>query len=204
MIGSPLFDAVQFQAIAAVGMSAQKRDRNRGDRRRATLGRYLPDIVYGANDGAITTFAVISGVTGAELSARVVLILGLANLFADGFSMGASNYLALRSRGKGEHLLERTSAAMHGLATFASFVLVGVIPLLAYLLPGTQGQRFTVTVVITLCSLFGIGAARSFFTRRSWWRGGAEMLLVGAAAAVVAYAVGAFLAVLTSGPATLH
>ena len=185
-------------------MLSQKGGPNRGDGRRATLHRYLPDIVYGANNGAITTLAVISGVTGAELSARVVLILGLANLFADGFSMGASNYLALRSRGEGQHLLERTIAAMHGLATFASFVSVGIIPLLAYLLLGTQGQRFTLTVLITFCSLFGIGAARSFFTRRSWWRGGMEMLFVGAAAAAVAYAVGAFLALLTSGQATLY
>ena len=57
-------------------------------------GHYLPDLVYGANDGIITTFAVVSGVVGASLSERVIVILGLANLIADGFSMGASNYLA--------------------------------------------------------------------------------------------------------------
>ena len=55
-------------------------------------GHYLPDLVYGANDGIITTFAVVSGVVGASLSERVIVILGLANLVADGFSMGASNY----------------------------------------------------------------------------------------------------------------
>ena len=58
---------------------------------------YLGDLVYGANDGIITTFAVVAGVAGASLSARVVLILGFANLLADGFSMGASNFLAIRS-----------------------------------------------------------------------------------------------------------
>lgn len=46
---------------------------------------YLPDLVYGANDGIITTFAVVSGVIGADLSERVILILGFANLVADGF-----------------------------------------------------------------------------------------------------------------------
>ncbi|MFV0297364.1 MAG: VIT1/CCC1 transporter family protein [Hyphomicrobiaceae bacterium] len=53
---------------------------------------YLRDFVYGAIDGAVTTFAVVAGVEGASLEARVVLILGLANLFADGLSMAASNY----------------------------------------------------------------------------------------------------------------
>lgn len=60
-------------------------------------GTYLPDFVYGANDGIVTTFAVVAGATGAVLSPGVVIILGLANLVADGFSMGASNFLALRS-----------------------------------------------------------------------------------------------------------
>ena len=53
---------------------------------------YLRDWVYGGIDGAVTTFAVIAGVAGASLSARIVVVLGLANLVADGFSMAASNY----------------------------------------------------------------------------------------------------------------
>lgn len=61
-------------------------------------GLYLGDLVFGANDGIITTFAVVSGATGAVLSSGVIIILGLANLFADGISMGVSNYLSLRSK----------------------------------------------------------------------------------------------------------
>lgn len=53
---------------------------------------YLRDWIYGGIDGAVTTFAIVAGVVGAELSSVVVLILGFANLFADGFSMAASNY----------------------------------------------------------------------------------------------------------------
>jgi vacuolar iron transporter family protein len=58
---------------------------------------YLRDFVYGAIDGTITTFAVVSGVAGAGLSHRVVIILGLANLLADGFSMAVGNYLSTRA-----------------------------------------------------------------------------------------------------------
>lgn len=53
---------------------------------------YLRDWIYGGIDGAVTTFAVVAGVVGAELSAGIVLILGIANVLADGFSMAASNY----------------------------------------------------------------------------------------------------------------
>ena len=58
---------------------------------------YLRDWIYGGIDGTVTTFAVVSGVAGAGLSPAVVLILGFANLLADGFSMAASNFAATRS-----------------------------------------------------------------------------------------------------------
>jgi len=58
---------------------------------------YLKDFIYGSIDGTVTTFAVIAGVAGANLSNSVVIILGLCNLFADGFSMAASNYLGTRA-----------------------------------------------------------------------------------------------------------
>jgi vacuolar iron transporter family protein len=58
---------------------------------------YLRDFIYGAIDGAITTFAIVSGVAGAGLSTGVVIIMGVANLLADGFSMGVSNYLGTRA-----------------------------------------------------------------------------------------------------------
>ncbi len=58
---------------------------------------YLRDWIYGGIDGAVTTFAIVSGVAGAQLSPRIVLILGLANLLADGFSMAAANFLGTRS-----------------------------------------------------------------------------------------------------------
>jgi VIT1/CCC1 family predicted Fe2+/Mn2+ transporter len=69
---------------------------------RARLGRghtpsYLRDFIYGAIDGAITTFAVVAGVQGASLDASVVIILGAANLIADGFSMAVSNFLGSRA-----------------------------------------------------------------------------------------------------------
>lgn len=64
----------------------------------AERGLYIGDLVYGANDGIITTFAVVSGAAGASFSSGIIIVLGMANLIADGISMGLSNYLAIRSR----------------------------------------------------------------------------------------------------------
>jgi VIT1/CCC1 family predicted Fe2+/Mn2+ transporter len=58
---------------------------------------YLRDWIYGGIDGSVTTFAVVSGVVGAQLSPWIILVMGFANLLADGFSMAASNFLGTRA-----------------------------------------------------------------------------------------------------------
>jgi VIT1/CCC1 family predicted Fe2+/Mn2+ transporter len=157
------------------------------------LRHYLRDLVYGANDGIITTFAVVSGVAGASLPARTVLILGAANLLADGVSMGASNFLAIRSDEAVRRARDEPPAEpfplRHGTATMVAFVLAGAVPLVPYLAV-EPGRRFAVAVAATLATLFIVGALRSSVTTLRWWRAGAEMLAVGAAAAAVSYGVG--------------
>jgi VIT1/CCC1 family predicted Fe2+/Mn2+ transporter len=58
----------------------------------------VENFVYGAIDGAVTTFAIVTGVVGASLSPSIIIILGFANLLADGFSMAIGNYLAVKTQ----------------------------------------------------------------------------------------------------------
>ncbi len=58
----------------------------------------VENFVYGAIDGAVTTFAIVTGVIGASLSPSIIIILGFANLLADGFSMAIGNYLAVKTQ----------------------------------------------------------------------------------------------------------
>ena len=154
------------------------------------VGHYLRDLLYGGLDGCITTFAIVTGVAGAALGPRVVLVLGLANLIADGISMGASNYLGLKSE-----LEQRREPVApekpwrHGAATFAAFVAVGANPLLAYVLP-LPTPRLGSAVAAACVALFAIGAGRARFTHKSAWRQGIEMLLVGLVAGGAAYGIG--------------
>ena len=83
------------------------------------IGEHIKDAVYAANDGIITTFAVVAGVVGASLDPLVILILGFANLFADGISMASGNYLGTKSekdlyrkeRARNERLLAKDRAS---------------------------------------------------------------------------------------------
>jgi VIT1/CCC1 family predicted Fe2+/Mn2+ transporter len=217
-------------------------------------GEHLADAVLGATDGVVTTFAVVAGAAGASLASGVVLIMGFANLLADGLSMAVSNYLGARSQQdfwreerareiweieqiphaereeirhhyqrKGfegellEHAVriitsdkdrwldemmreelgireEKNAPLTSGIVTFSAFAVAGFLPLVSYAIaffhPGFLPRAFSLSGALTAIALFGVGAARCFITRRSWWRSGLEILGLGGAAALCAFTVG--------------
>jgi VIT1/CCC1 family predicted Fe2+/Mn2+ transporter len=169
----------------------------------STIQAYLPELIYGANDGLVTTLVVVAGVTGASLSSTVILILGFASLLGDGLSMGASEYLSSRSTPNEEDRPSPGEAARGGWMTYLGFVIAGFVPLLAYLVPWFEGFMFEAALGITCVTLFVIGSARAYFTDRHWYRAGIEMLVVGGLAAAAAYGIGALGAYLTGGEAAM-
>lgn len=160
----------------------------------AIARHYIGDVVYGANDGLITTFAVVAGVVGGGLSARALLIIGAANLFADGLSMGVGNYLSIRSHESAlaaqDRPEEEASPVRHGLATLASFVAAGAVPLVPFALGAAAGTGVIWSIALTFTMLFTVGALRALVTVERWWVGGTEMLLLGVAVAIAAYGSG--------------
>ena len=76
----------------------------------------LKDMIYGGIDGAVTTFAIVSGVQGAGLSPTIIVALGIANIIADGFSMAASNYSGTKAELDDRHRIiqiEETHITTH-------------------------------------------------------------------------------------------
>jgi VIT1/CCC1 family predicted Fe2+/Mn2+ transporter len=213
---------------------------------------HLRDVIYGAIDGAVTTFAIVAGVVGADLSTRVIIALGIANVLADGFSMAASNYSgtkaelddAMRMRyiearhirlapegeraelkeilaGKGlegdvlnaavdaiasnkKNWIDMMLVEEYGLspidphplraatATFIAFLVAGMVPLLPYLF--SLGDPFRWSIVATALTFFAVGALKSVWSLAAWWRSGIETLIIGGAAASIAYFVGTLFA----------
>ena len=152
----------------------------------------LGNVVLGANDGIVTTFAIIAGSTGAHLPSSVIVVLGFSKLFADAVSMGSGVYLSLRSQVDYDKDLSKVhkghSLAIHGVTTFIVFVFSGLIPLLPYLL--NIDNKFTISAGLVFLELFIIGGLRTMNTKRKWIIGALEMLLVGGVTAIVAYFVG--------------
>jgi vacuolar iron transporter family protein len=158
------------------------------------LSGYLDEAVYGANDGIITTFAVISGATGAALGSNAIIIMGLANLIADGFSMGASSYLSIRTEEDVAKLkmfgntnkdpLRRSSA------TFGAFLVAGTLPLLPFMGMDVEGNEFLASAIAAGLAFFFVGGSRTIVTKKGFFVSGLEMFLVGSIAAILAYSIG--------------
>lgn len=171
---------------------------------RQHLEDYLSEFVYGSIDGTVTTFAVVAGATGAGLSSSVVIILGFANLLADGFAMGVGSYLSTKSRVQmalknkvSEPDADFVSPVINGLSTYAAFILVGLTPLLAYVVDHVfrlgLPNLFVYSSILTGVAFVGIGVLKSHVAHTSKIRSITETLLLGFIAALFAYAVGYWL-----------
>ena len=162
--------------------------------------RLVKPAVYGATDGIITTFAVVASVAGAGLSPSIVLIMGIANMLADGVSMGLGDFLGERSEQLAESSGKKGKISQvwkTGAVTFFSFVMAGIFPLTPYFIQffGVQiatENQFGYSILATLTVLFFVGTLRTILIPRAWWKNGLEMLLIGSLAAGVAYFFGYF------------
>lgn len=163
------------------------------------LEDYLSEFVYGGIDGAVTTFAVVAGATGARFDTKILLVLGFANLIADGFSMGIGSYLSTKSEQelmvkRGESITDEPSPVINGATTYTSFILVGLVPLLAYtfnvIFDLGLNNLFLISSLLTGLAFVGIGLLKSRVAKTPVMRAVFETLVLGAIAAVLAYTLG--------------
>ncbi len=224
--------------------------------------KYLGEFVYGGIDGCVTTFAVVAGSVGAGLDSAIIIILGFANLLADGFAMSVGAYLSTKSErdnykkhkqeeywevehlpemereeireiyaAKGfegdllekvvevitadkerwvntmmkeelEMIEENRSPFWIGATTYISFITIGLIPLITYVLDYISpiGKNlFLITSVLTAFGFVIIGWLKTYVNQTSVLKGIAETLVLGGIAALVSYFVGDFLEQLITG-----
>ncbi len=172
--------------------------------------KFLWEFVYGWIDGTVTTFAVVAWATGWNLSIEVILILGFANLIADGVSMSIGNYLSTKAEND-QYIKEHGNDDPNqippwqtALATFIAFVTLGFFPLLIYVLQymwleTNPEQIFVRGSIITGATFAVIGLTKWIVTHTSIIKSTAETIGLWAIAAVLAYYVGSVLEKLITG-----
>jgi len=214
-------------------------------------GGGVRDMIFGANDGLVSTLAFVTGVVGAITNPSIVLLSGVAELFAGTISMAVGSYQSSKSelevleresqrkevkkgktpeeereelirfyesegfkRGEAEAIVDRivkekelplqaTAIEQLGLAPEelgnpvkagvlcgVSFGLAALVPILPFVLPIGIWEALIASVIGTVATLFGVGAMKTIFSRRSWVRSGLEMMVIGASAAAITYVIG--------------
>ncbi|HLC39655.1 MAG TPA: VIT1/CCC1 transporter family protein [archaeon] len=163
--------------------------------KRYDTGESLRDFVYGFHDGMVTTLAAIVAITVAGLDNKIIILVGFANMIADGISMSLGGYLASKSQeeyDKKIHLRFYLHPEKIALVTFLSFVFAAFIPMIPYFfLPAHSALPYSIGVSVV--SFFVVGSLRTFYTKKNWLVAGVEMLAVGLAAVIVAYIVGTYI-----------
>ncbi len=156
---------------------------------------YLPEFVYGSVDGIVTTVAVITGSIGIGLPTHIIFILGLANVFADGFSMGSSKFLSSISHNQ-ITMTEgiNKSPKSEGFATFISFIFIGFIPLVPFLIsiliPSFKGLDIIFSLSFSIFSFILVGYIGASVTGTSHFRNIIRTVIVGSIAASISFCVG--------------
>jgi VIT1/CCC1 family predicted Fe2+/Mn2+ transporter/rubrerythrin len=215
-------------------------------------GGGVRDMIFGANDGLVSTLAFVAGVFGAITDPSIVLLSGIAELFAGTISMAAGAYQSSKSelevleresqrkqvkkgrtpeedreelikfyqaegfeRGEAEAIVDRIagekglpvqavtleelglapvelgSPVKAGVLCGVSFGLAALVPILPFAFPALScTEALVASIVATVGTLFGVGAMKTIFSRKSWVRSGLEMMIIGASAAAITYMIG--------------
>ena len=127
----------------------------------------------------------MAGASGAKLPAIVAIILGLASLIGDGFSMAVSNYESIKSR----RYSKRRIPLKAGTVTLVSFISIGFLPLIPFFFD-TIINTFLLSSFIAGCVFFGVGITKGYLLNKPLLNSGLGTLLTGGSAAILAYLVG--------------
>jgi len=215
-------------------------------------GGGVRDMIFGANDGLVSTLAFVAGVFGAITDPYIVLLSGIAELFAGTISMAAGSYQSSKSelevleresqrkkvkkgrtpeeereelikfyqaegfkRGEAEAIVDRVAGEKElstqagtleelglapeelgnpvkaGVLCGVSFGLAALVPILPFAFQALScTDALIASIVATVATLFGVGAMKTIFSRKSWVRSGLEMMVIGAFAAAITYMIG--------------
>lgn len=123
---------------------------------------YLSEFIYGSVDGLITTFSIVAGSIGGNLSQRVIMVLGISNVLSDGYSMGVSRYLSAVAEKEQGISFHDKPAWVAGVMTFLSFVAVGVFPILPFAFLKNRSTANHISLFTAMIMFFVVGIVKGY------------------------------------------
>lgn len=155
------------------------------------MNKFLSEFIYGSIDGLITTFVIISSSIGASIPNMYIIIISIASLLSDGYSMGISRYLSYSAELKKNIKTTSKNPLISGIYTFLSFILIGILPILPFLF--VEKNIFEISLFITLLLFVIIGIIKGIVLKDGIIKSSIETLLLGSSASFMGYFIGYYL-----------
>jgi vacuolar iron transporter family protein len=164
------------------------------------VGEYIREVIFGIQDGAIGNLGLVVGMAIALASNRIIFLAGIATMLAQAISMSTGNYLSVKSereyfavkkknRAYGREYSQHKSPFVSSIFMAVSVLFGAVVPLIAFLFWESKDGVIP-SVIITLFTLFLVGALKTKLTNKNWLRSGAEIVIIGFVAALAGYGIG--------------
>jgi len=150
---------------------------------------FLRNFVFGAEDGLVSTVGLLSGVTFAGLSPREIILSGVILIMVEAISMAAGVYISEDSE-KELDPNEKENQFSDAAVMLFSYALIGLIPLLPYLLTPEPRLAFYWSIAASLFTLFCVGLFKGFFVHNHPLKSAVKITLIGAVVIGVAVWVG--------------
>lgn len=159
----------------------------------------LRNFVFGVEDSLVSSVGLLSGIAVANVSSRTIFLTGMVLIFVEAFSMAVGTFLSESSADEyaaGTETPYRQNI-IDAMIMFSSYFISGFIPLFPYMLSPVD-SAFWISIALSLCALFLLGATVGRFAHLGILRGGVRMFVIGGLAILVGSAIGGFLANSTS------
>lgn len=153
----------------------------------------LREIIFGLEDGLVSTLGVVTGIASGTANQRIVILSGFILVIVEALSMAAGTYLSNKAEADQErlrrHRNHHASPALGGLVMGVAYIAGGAVPLSPYLFT-TLSLGLQISIVLTVVTLFMIGIFKGVITKTPAVRSGFEMAVVSISAAMVGYLIG--------------
>ena len=145
----------------------------------------IKSFIFGATDGIITVFNIISGIEGANLDKLYVIIIGFGTLIADAVSMGVSSYLSSTINSTNFN-----GAIKNSITTSISFILFGLIPLLSFIIISNNYiSNYYISLIASCLSLIVLGCIQGYITNKNLFKTSLTTSSVGMLGALLSYSI---------------
>lgn len=153
---------------------------------------YTRNFIFGAEDSLVSTVGLLTGIAAGGLSRHDIILTGVTLIFVEAFSMGVGSYLSEYTTDESflKESVAFTESLISSVIMFASYLIVGLIPLIPFVLFEDRSKGIVVSIISSLVALFILGTVSSKLLKLKFLRISIRMAILGGIAIGIGLLIG--------------